>query len=204
MSDNKPSQPPLLQDLDRRLSRALAGTPGARLHATEAARAIGDETLLRQALNVIDGIIEIGAQRGVMATDITLTIRDSLRRRLAGGAGVPVPPGECLAPNCDCEPGMCFQTMPVTFYPAGGPLEGQRPTVPGLYAWVPEHGYPALVQVHRRPTAHAPGNQLNASVLPCSTFYDGCALESWPADGWVLLRPTRGVQGTRELSGEKP
>ena len=31
---------PLLQDADRKLSRALSATPGARLHATEAAAAI--------------------------------------------------------------------------------------------------------------------------------------------------------------------
>jgi len=34
-------EPELLQDCDRKLSRALANTPGARLHATEAAAAAG-------------------------------------------------------------------------------------------------------------------------------------------------------------------
>jgi hypothetical protein len=32
--------------------------------------------------------------------------------------GMPIPPGECLAPYCDCEPGWCRQRAPATFYRA--------------------------------------------------------------------------------------
>jgi len=31
------------------------------------------------------------------------------------GVSVPIPPGECLAPDCDCKPGQCFQRDPATF-----------------------------------------------------------------------------------------
>jgi hypothetical protein len=29
---------------------------------------------------------------------------------------VPIPPGECSAPDCDCEPGWCRQRAPAMFY----------------------------------------------------------------------------------------
>lgn len=29
----------------------------------------------------------------------------------------PIPPGECRSPDCECEPGTCFQRMPATFTP---------------------------------------------------------------------------------------
>lgn len=31
-------------------------------------------------------------------------------------AGAPVPPGECSAPECDCDPGLCIQRTPATFH----------------------------------------------------------------------------------------
>jgi hypothetical protein len=52
--------------------------------ATTAARS--DLWLMRQALSAIDGLIEVGEHRGVKPTDITLTIRAGLRRRLANSA----------------------------------------------------------------------------------------------------------------------
>lgn len=69
--------------------------------------------------------------------------------------------------------------------------QDSRPTEPGLYAWVPEHGSPSLVLVGKRPTAHCDGGILNGQVLDSSKFYDGCAMTSWPADGWVNLRAAR-------------
>lgn len=39
----------------------------------------------------------------------------------AAGVTVPIPPGECTAPNCDCEPGVCLQLMPATFTPGAPP-----------------------------------------------------------------------------------
>lgn len=43
---------------------------------------------------------------------------------------IPIPPGECTAPDCDCEPGHCFQRSPATFRPTPKPqhLE-QQPTM---------------------------------------------------------------------------
>lgn len=45
-----------------------------------------DLWLMRQALNALDGVIEVAAQRGVKPTDVTQTVRASLRRRLAHSA----------------------------------------------------------------------------------------------------------------------
>lgn len=53
---------------------------------TKAAAPRSDLWLMRNALGAIDGLIELGAHRGVKPTDITLTTRDGLRRRLAGSA----------------------------------------------------------------------------------------------------------------------
>lgn len=45
-----------------------------------------DLWLMRQALNALDGVIEIAEQKGVRPTDVTQTVRASLRRRLASSA----------------------------------------------------------------------------------------------------------------------
>lgn len=45
-----------------------------------------DEVLMQQALNALNGLIEVGAQRGVRPSDITLTIVDALTRRLSARA----------------------------------------------------------------------------------------------------------------------
>jgi hypothetical protein len=31
-----------------------------------------------------------------------------------------IPPGDCTAPDCDCEPGWCLQRVPATFHRAAG------------------------------------------------------------------------------------
>jgi hypothetical protein len=72
--------------------------------------------------------------------------------------------------------------------PSGQQAEG-RPTDTGLFAWVPEHGTPSIVVVDRRPSAYSPGNVLNGHVIGGSTFYDGCAITSWPEKQWINLRP---------------
>lgn len=77
--------------------------------------------------------------------------------------------------------------------------QDSRPTEPGLYAWVPKHGSPSLVLVGKRPTAHCDGGILNGKVLDSSKFYDGCAMTSWPADGWVNLDAAR-ARGEGERS----
>ena len=49
--------PELLQDCDRKLSIALSNTPGARLHAREAAAAIvskRDDSMLARAARIVD------------------------------------------------------------------------------------------------------------------------------------------------------
>lgn len=45
-----------------------------------------DLWLMRQSLTALDGVLEMAQQRGIKPTEITLTTRDSLRRRLANSA----------------------------------------------------------------------------------------------------------------------
>lgn len=69
--------------------------------------------------------------------------------------------------------------------------ESKQPSTPdrvGVYAWVTSDGHASLVVVSKRPTSHSPAGVLNGSVIESSTFYDGCPVEQWGADGrWVLL-----------------
>jgi len=83
--------------------------------------------------------------------------------------------------------------------PSGQQAEG-RPTDTGLFAWVPEHGTPSLVLVDRRPSAHSPGNVLNGHVIGGSTFYDGCAIASWPEKHWINLRPSITQQAAQPVA----
>ena len=103
---------PLLQDLDRKLSMALSNTPGARLHATEAAAAI---TSLRAAIAAppvapgwmlvptepTPAMIEAGASDGrqvngrpLWKLTIDVQARERYRAMLAAAPGAPDAPKE--------------------------------------------------------------------------------------------------------------
>jgi hypothetical protein len=49
---------------------------------------------------------------------------------------VPVPPGECLSPNCECKPGQCYQREPATFTPTPDAQVNPQPSTGAL----PTHG----------------------------------------------------------------
>lgn len=61
-----------------------------------------------------------------------------------------------------------------------------KPTEKGVYAWRGGPSDFAMVLVHKRPTAHQPGGQLNGSAIGGNGrhFYDGCAIEQWGGE-WI-------------------
>lgn len=62
----------------------------------------------------------------------------------------------------------------------------EKPTEKGVYAWKGGPAMLALVLVHLRPSAEAPGGVLKGQVLgdSGSKFYDGCAIEQWTGE-WI-------------------
>jgi len=110
----------------------------------------------------------------------------SLLKSAAALLSTPAPPSAAL-PKIGCVQHDCAECQARAVMPAPS-TEGERPTKPGLFAWVPESGSPVLVLVDKRPSDHSPGGVLNGHVLQSPTFYNGCAIASWPATGWVDLR----------------
>lgn len=64
--------------------------------------------------------------------------------------------------------------------------KSEKPTEAGVYVWRGAVSIVALVRVHRRPTEHESGGQLNGSIVgnTGSNFYDGCAIVKWTGE-WI-------------------
>jgi hypothetical protein len=98
---------------------------------------------------------------------------------------VPIPPGECTAPDCDCEPGWCRQRVPATFKQSARPLVAggkenavqqaqgwaqeartQRATVLSIlrYFGLPERDYEALALIKAKYGETAPDGVLGTGV----------------------------------------
>lgn len=66
----------------------------------------------------------------------------------------------------------------------------QKPTEKGIYAWRGGPSIYAMVHVHKRPTQHSEGGQLNGSVIGNSCeFYNGCKIADWGGE-WIGPLPT--------------
>ena len=187
-------------------------TARERLHA-KTCEVIG---ALHRAIVIIDGALYRGHELNATGEEKLQAIRNIYASAISAAPPAQEQDSESIedvkhayallfAENARLRAAIAIATQP-TAIPAAPAVQasGERPTVPGLYAWVPEHGSPSIVLVGKRPSAHCDGGILNGQVIESSKFYDGCAMTSWPATGWVNLEPAQAALASPPASGEKP